>query len=135
MATNPFYLLRKSDGKFEILSTKASSAFKAVAANGRYTEQFAQWYARQEAEREELTKLVVQSNHASRLEIDAAINADLADARIKELWKRWERTPLISRVVEAGLAMRRNRERALADEKERARNQQLAVQMDADRSK
>ncbi|GAB5351925.1 hypothetical protein TMRH483_00505 [Qipengyuania sp. 483] len=133
MATNPFYLLRKSDGKFEILSTKASSAFKAVAAKGGYTEQFAQWYARQEAEREELTKLVVQSNHASRLEIDAAINADLADARIKELWKRWERTPLISRVVEAGLAMRR--ERALADEKERARNQQLAAQMHVGRGK
>ena len=135
MAKNPFYLLRRSDGKFEILSTKASRAFKAAAANGGNTEQFARWYARQEAEREELTTLVVQSHYANRMEIDAAMNADLADARLKELWKRWERTPLISHVVEAGSAMRRIRERALAEEKERTRNQQLAVQMDVDRGK
>lgn len=135
MAKTPFYLLRRSDGKFEILSTKASRALKAAAANGRYTEQFARWYARQEAERDELTKLVVQSNYANRVEIDAAVNADLADARVKELWRRWERTSLISHVVEAVLAMRRNRERVLADKKERARNQQLAVQMDVDRGK
>ena len=130
MAKNPFYLLRKSDGKFEILSTKTSRAFKAAAANGGYTEQFARWYARQEAEREELTKLVVQSNYANRSEIDAAINADLADARVKELWKRWERTPLINRAVETALATRRDRERAMAEEKEWARKQQLAIQMD-----
>ena len=130
MAKNPFYLLRKSDGKFEILSTKTSRAFKAAAANGGYTEQFARWYARQEAEREELTKLVVQSNYANRSEIDAAINADLANARVKELWKRWERTPLINRAVETALATRRDRERAMANEKEWARKQQLAIQMD-----
>lgn len=133
MARNPFYLLRKSDGKFEILSTKASRAFKAAAASGEYSEQFARWYARQEAEREELTKLIVESSFTNRLEIDAAVNADRVDARVKQLWKRWERTPLISHVVEARLTMRRNRERALANERKRALYQQLAVQIDVDR--
>ena len=133
MAKNPFYLLRKSDGKFEILSTKASRAFKAAAASGEYSEQFARWYARQEAEREELTKLIVESSFTNRLEIDAAVNADRVDARVKQLWKRWERTPLISHVVEARLTMRRNRERALANERKRALYQQLVVQIDVDR--
>ena len=77
----------------------------------------------------------MQSNYANLSDIDAAVNADLADARVKQLWKRWERTPLITHVVEAALAMRRNRERAMADEKERARKQQLAIAMDFDRGK
>ena len=134
MVTSPFYLLRKADDKFEVLNVNASDAFKAAAASGEYTEQFARWYAKQEAEREELTKLVMRSSYANRAEIEAEVKLKGADARLKQLWERWERTPLISHVVEAGLTMRRNRERAVADEKERARNQQLAVQMDVDRS-
>ena len=135
MLTNPFYLLRKPDGKFEILNLNASEAFKAAAASGKYTEQFAQWYAKQEAEREELTTLMTQSNYANRADIEAAVKAEGANARVKQLWKRWERTPLISHVVEAGLAMRRSRERALANERKRALNQQLAVQMNVGKGK
>ena len=134
MVTNPFYLLRKSDGTFEVLSTKASGAFKAAASSRAYTEQFAQWCAKQKAEQEELTKLIVQSNGSNRAEIEAAVEADAADARVKQLWKRWERTPLITHVVEAAVAMRRDQDRSIAEEKERARKaREFAFARDAGR--
>ena len=78
---------------------------------------------------------MTQSNYANRADIEAAVKAEGANARVKQLWKRWERTPLISHVVEAGLAMRRSRERALANERKRALNQQLAVQMNVGKGK
>lgn len=134
MATNPLFLLRKSDGKFEILSMKVSDSLKAAAASGEYVEQFERWHEIQQAEEEELTKLVVQSNYANSLEIEAAIEADLADARVAQLWKRWERTVLTWKVAEDAMRVRRRREQEMAIEKERARKHELANQMNIGKS-
>lgn len=135
MATKPFYLSKRSDGALEVLAVDAPQGFRSAAANPLYADEFARWYEKQEVEQAELTKLIAQSNCANRAEIEATVKAERADARVKQLWERWERTPLITHVVEVALAMRRNRERALADKKERAQNQHLAAQMDVSRGK
>ena len=135
MATKPFYLSKRSDEAFEVLAIDAPQGLRSAAANPLYADEFARWYAKQEVEQAELTKLIAQSNCANRAEIEAAVKAERADARVKQLWERWERTPLITHVVEAALAMRRNRERAFSNEKERALNQQFAAQMEVGKGK